>query len=565
MSHYQDPPSPVEDDLGVDDFDLKQDHLLGPSPPPPPQHHHQHHSDLSSSLVDAYIPENVKLEDSHDHHILQDDHHDDDDVDDDDQDVVAMLDEERDDKTAAVKAEDDDNDNDNNASDENESPMLTAVSSPLLASPQQQQRLQQEPQSVASVASASSVTATPSPKRKKRERNNLRKAPQAPKRFKSSYICFFTSKQSEIKERLGSTATVSQVSKESAQMWKKLTPDEKAYWDDVAAKDKERYMEEKANYTGPWQVANKRQKKDKSAPKRPMSAFLYFSQGRRKEIKEKHPYFKNTEISRVLGEMWRNSSEEERGPFIELEKVERVKYKQAMAQWKVEFAKKKEVERLEQVEQMKQKQEAMQMQGEQIRAHQHAMQVAAHQQYDGAVARAAAVAAADADAADQAKHGMQRHHHQQHQHQQAYHPMHHYPYMPPHHAAYAQFIPPGYPSMYRKFDILCCRQDIVLLILFFPTLTHLLIIRFHRSCGLLPHCSGLSLRGDGFSRETQPHGLRHAAALWNAPTAAPTPATSYGGRIHVPSTSQCLPAKSTSFNVEFSRFGRCCYVSWHGL
>jgi len=44
---------------------------------------------------------------------------------------------------------------------------------------------------------------------KKKRHSALRKAPQAPKRFKSSYICFFMAKQPEIKEELGEKATVS--------------------------------------------------------------------------------------------------------------------------------------------------------------------------------------------------------------------------------------------------------------------------------------------------------------------------------------------------------------------
>ncbi len=45
--------------------------------------------------------------------------------------------------------------------------------------------------------------------KKKRDGPNLRKAPGAPKRFKSSYIMFFMAKQKEIKEELGDGASVS--------------------------------------------------------------------------------------------------------------------------------------------------------------------------------------------------------------------------------------------------------------------------------------------------------------------------------------------------------------------
>lgn len=100
--------------------------------------------------------------------------------------------------------------------------------------------------------------------KKKRDSSTFRKAPQAPKRFKSSYICFFMAKQPVIKAELGDNANVTSISKRSAEMWKHLSPEERAHWDDVAAKDKQRYMNEKASYTGPWQVPWKRVKKDPS-------------------------------------------------------------------------------------------------------------------------------------------------------------------------------------------------------------------------------------------------------------------------------------------------------------
>jgi hypothetical protein len=104
-------------------------------------------------------------------------------------------------------------------------------------------------------------------KKRKRSATALRKNPDAPRRFKSSYIFFFTAKQGLIKERLGGKATVREISQGAAQMWKTMDTEERARWDDIAAKDKERYMKEKASYTGPWQVPHKRPKKDPSAPK----------------------------------------------------------------------------------------------------------------------------------------------------------------------------------------------------------------------------------------------------------------------------------------------------------
>jgi len=189
--------------------------------------------------------------------------------------------------------------------------------------------------------------------KKKRDASTLRKAPQAPKRFKSSYIMFFMAKQQEIKAELGGGASVGDVSKQSSDRWKKLSLEERAVWDQKAKEDKERYNLEKASYTGPWQVPWKRAKKDPSAPKRPMSAFLFFSQDKRRMIKGENPGMRNTEISRVLGEMWKEASDDQKSPHVEREAKERAKYKLDIAKWRKEDIVRKEEAKKEQIEQAK--------------------------------------------------------------------------------------------------------------------------------------------------------------------------------------------------------------------
>ena len=62
-----------------------------------------------------------------------------------------------------------------------------------------------------------------------------------------------------------------------------------------------------------------------------MSAFLFFSQDKRRIIKGENPGMRNTEISRILGEMWKDASDEEKAPHIEREARERAKYKEDIA------------------------------------------------------------------------------------------------------------------------------------------------------------------------------------------------------------------------------------------
>jgi HMG (high mobility group) box len=135
-------------------------------------------------------------------------------------------------------------------------------------------------------------------------------------------------------------------------MWKNLSAEERIHWENVAAKDKQRFMVEKSSYTGPWQVPWKRARKDPSAPKRPMSAFLYFSQEKRRQIKEANPNMRNTEISRVLGELWRNASDDVKLPHVEREKQEREKYKVAIADWRTEYNQKVDDQQKQQADQV---------------------------------------------------------------------------------------------------------------------------------------------------------------------------------------------------------------------
>lgn len=88
-------------------------------------------------------------------------------------------------------------------------------------------------------------------------------------------------------------------------------------------------------YTGPWKVpAKKRSQKDPNAPKRPMSAFLSFSNSKRAYVKEKHPNVGNAEISRILAQMWKDASPEERKDHVDREFKLRQEYKTAIAEWR---------------------------------------------------------------------------------------------------------------------------------------------------------------------------------------------------------------------------------------
>jgi len=151
---------------------------------------------------------------------------------------------------------------------------------------------------------------------------------------------FSTKKHKAIRAELaekgeGQKLSTTEVAKMVSHAWKALPEDEREKWEVMARQDKARYEMEKSMYTGPWKVpANKRASKDPKAPKRPMSAFLSYSNSKRAYVKNKHKDAKNAEVSRILAQMWKGADAEEKKAFVDEEFALRQQYKIAMSEWK---------------------------------------------------------------------------------------------------------------------------------------------------------------------------------------------------------------------------------------
>lgn len=114
-------------------------------------------------------------------------------------------------------------------------------------------------------------------------------------------------------------------------------------------------------YKGPWKVpANKRTPKDPSAPKRPMSAFLAFSNKRRAALKRQTPDATNADLSKMLSVTWKEAPDDLRKKYMEEEAGLRATYKVKMGDWRKKVAEEKKEERKER--------EAMALQAAEARA-----------------------------------------------------------------------------------------------------------------------------------------------------------------------------------------------------
>lgn len=90
----------------------------------------------------------------------------------------------------------------------------------------------------------------------------------------------------------------------------------------------------------PWQL------QDPNAPKRPMSAFLAYSNSRRAGLKRENPKATNSDLSKMLSKSWKELAPEERAKYMEEEATLREKYKQDIAKWRKEAAQRKKEEKV---------------------------------------------------------------------------------------------------------------------------------------------------------------------------------------------------------------------------
>ncbi len=174
----------------------------------------------------------------------------------------------------------------------------------------------------------------------------------APKRTKSAYMFFAEKKRPEIKQEQPELKMI-EISKVIGERWKSAVPGTKDKYNKKSESDKLRYKEEMESYKRPsdevllTQKINqkkkrgkpasgdkkKRTKKPEGAPTRNKSAYLFFCQANRPEVKEANPSFKATEVMAELIRMWKELPDEEKVEFEEQAAEDKERYLQEKTEW----------------------------------------------------------------------------------------------------------------------------------------------------------------------------------------------------------------------------------------
>jgi len=211
--------------------------------------------------------------------------------------------------------------------------------------------------------------------------NRNKKDPKAPVPAKTAYKFF---------------CDVTPAQDNMMQLWKETDATKRQPFVLLAAADKERYQKELAAYNDEKKALemyydkkkkeqamaffdahleaqaalkeaeagkdNKKANKDPDAPKRPTSSYIYFTKKIRSEVAAKNPEAKPTEVTKIMGSMWKELGTKDIKKFEKMAKADRERYAAEKAVYDAKVTDKKAKAEQEEIARFEQeKKEAMEL------------------------------------------------------------------------------------------------------------------------------------------------------------------------------------------------------------
>jgi len=172
----------------------------------------------------------------------------------------------------------------------------------------------------------------------KRGRGRKNKDPNKPKKALSAYTCFVKEERPKL-TAANPSLTFGQVGKALGEKWNNLPEKTRAKYQKIAENDKARHMAEMQTYAA-MAAANKmaggkgkKEKKDPSAPKRPMSAYTCFVKQERPKLTKQQPNLSFGEGGKKLAERWRSLDAHQRAPYEKAATADKKRFEAEMAKF----------------------------------------------------------------------------------------------------------------------------------------------------------------------------------------------------------------------------------------
>jgi hypothetical protein len=167
-------------------------------------------------------------------------------------------------------------------------------------------------------------------------RTKRKKDPNAPKKWKTSYISFCDDQRDKVK-KANPEMSATEITTKLGALWKALSEKDKKKYEESSKKDRARYEKEMESYTPPEDESDepvkrgRGAKKERTGPKRPLTAYMYFCQDKRQEVKEANPDMNGTAVTAELGSRWKDLSDEDKAPYEAKQAADKARYENEKA------------------------------------------------------------------------------------------------------------------------------------------------------------------------------------------------------------------------------------------
>jgi len=168
-----------------------------------------------------------------------------------------------------------------------------------------------------------------------------------PKRPLTAYMLFCQDKRQEIKAS-NPNVSFGEIGKLLGRAWQQLTPDDRKPYEENTKIAKTKYLEDMKEYKEKHPEGSDderprkrqkrgkgtRKKRDKNAPKKPCSAFFWFSKEQRPLIIAKNPTATFGEMGKLIGEAWRGLTDDDKKPYAVKAAEDKERYQNEMKNYK---------------------------------------------------------------------------------------------------------------------------------------------------------------------------------------------------------------------------------------
>lgn len=145
-----------------------------------------------------------------------------------------------------------------------------------------------------------------------------------PKKASTAYILFSNAMRESVKSK-NPTMKSNEIMSELGRLWKQASDSEREKYQKMFELERVRYENEMTSYVPPAKEVQVKSK-DKSDLKKPMNAYVIFSQEARTQVKEQEPSLTFGEVTQRLATKWNNMSDSEKEKYNKLSREQRDVY-----------------------------------------------------------------------------------------------------------------------------------------------------------------------------------------------------------------------------------------------